>query len=43
MDTIFAAVDISSLATNCTTILVGFVGVGLLFTGYKYARRALQG
>ncbi len=41
MDAIFAAADISGLTTNVTTLLVGFVGVTLLFVGYKYVKRTL--
>ncbi|MDH4317711.1 MAG: hypothetical protein OEV64_04930 [Desulfobulbaceae bacterium] len=42
MDTLFAAVDISNLTTNVTTILVGFVAVGLIFLGYRYLRRVFN-
>lgn len=40
MDALFAAADISTLATNVSTILIGFIGVGLLFTGFRYLRKS---
>jgi len=42
MDALFAAVDISTLATNVTTVLVGMVAIGLIFLGYRYLRRTLN-
>lgn len=39
MDAIFTAADISGLSTNVSTILVGLVGVSLLFVGYRYLRK----
>lgn len=41
MANIFAAVDILGLGTGVTTILVGLIGVTLIFVGYRYARKAL--
>lgn len=41
MAAIFTAVDISSLATGVTTIVVGLIGVTLIMVGYRWARRAL--
>ncbi|MGL1932722.1 MAG: hypothetical protein OCC45_13335 [Desulfotalea sp.] len=40
MDALYAAVDISSLATNTSTILIGFIGISLLFVGARYIRKA---
>lgn len=42
MDALFTAVDISTLSTNVSTLLVGFIAVNLLFVGYKYVRRAMN-
>ena len=39
MADIFAAADMSTLATNVTVILVSFVGVNLLFLGARYLRK----
>ena len=39
MDALFAAVDITTLSTNVSTLMLGFIGVGLLFVGYRYVRR----
>lgn len=39
MTALFTAVDISSLSTNVSSILVGFIGVSLLFVAYRYIRR----
>ena len=41
MDAIFAAADISTLAANVSTLLIAFVGVSLLFLGYRYVIKAL--
>ena len=43
MDALFTAVDLTTLSTNVSTILVAFVGVNLLFLGYKYVRRSMRG
>jgi len=40
MDAIFAAADITTLSTNVSTLLIAFVGVSLLFVGYRYLRKA---
>ncbi len=40
MDAIFAAADIAGLSTNVSTLLIGFVGVSLLFVGARYLRKA---
>jgi hypothetical protein len=40
MQALFTAVDISGLSTNVTTLLTGFIAVGLIFLGYRYIRRA---
>jgi len=37
---VFDAADIGSLSTNVSTILIAFVGVSLLFVGYRYLRKA---
>lgn len=42
MDALFAAVDITGLATNVTTILIGFISVGLLFVGRRYLGKAAK-
>lgn len=41
MDQLFAAVDVSGLQTNVTTVLVSFVGLALVFCGYRWVRRTL--
>ena len=41
MEAIATAADVAGLSTNVTTILVSMVGVGLLFTAYKYIRKAM--
>jgi hypothetical protein len=37
---IFQAADISTLSTDVSTVLVGLVGVSLLFVAYRYLRKA---
>lgn len=41
MAALFTAADVSTLSTNVETLLVAFVGLGLLFLGYRYVRKAL--
>ncbi len=41
MDALFALVDVTTLATNVTTLMGSFIGVGLLFLGYKYIKRTM--
>ena len=40
MAALFTAADISTLSTNVSTLLVGFIGVGLLFLGYRYIKKS---
>lgn len=42
MGALFTAADVTGLATNVSTMLVAFVGVSLLFTGYKFVKRGLN-
>lgn len=42
LDNVFAAADVSTMATKVTTILVALIGVALLFLGYKYIRRSMR-
>lgn len=39
MQALFTAVDISGVSTNVTTLLVGFIGVGLIFFGRRILKR----
>jgi hypothetical protein len=39
MDPIFAAVDITGVSTAVSAAIVGFIGVGLLFLGWRYVKR----
>lgn len=43
MAALFAAADVAGLSTNVSTMLLAFVGVALLFTGYRYVKRGLKG
>jgi hypothetical protein len=40
MDALFTAADVSGLSGNVTTLLVAFIGLGLLFTGMKYLKKS---
>lgn len=42
MDALFTAVDITGLSTNVTTLMLGFIAVGLLFVGYRYVKRTAK-
>lgn len=39
MTALFTAVDISTLATSVSTLLIGFIGVNLLYVGARYIRK----
>lgn len=39
MQELFDAVDITLLATNVSSIMIGFIGVGLLFVGFRYVQK----
>lgn len=39
-DNLWLAADIAGLATSTSGILVAFIGVSLLFVGYRYLRKA---
>lgn len=40
MADLFTAADISGLQGNVGTLLLGFIAIGLLFTGMKYLRKS---
>lgn len=40
MADLFDAVTMNSLATSVTTILVGFIGVNLLFVANRYIKKS---
>jgi hypothetical protein len=42
MDALFTAVDITGLSTNISTLMLGFIGVGLLFVGRRYLGRTAK-
>lgn len=42
MAALFTAADVAGLSTNVSTMLIAFVGVALLFTGYRYVKRGLR-
>jgi len=39
---LFAAVDVSAVSSNVQTLLITFIGILLLFTGYKFIRRTIR-
>ncbi len=42
IDAMFDAVDVTGISTNVQTILIAFIGIGLLFLGYRYVRRTMS-
>ena len=36
MDALFTAVDVSGLNTNISTLMLAFIGIGLLFVARRY-------
>ena len=43
MQELFDAVSISTILGNVSSLLIAFIGVALLFVGYGYIRRSLDG
>jgi hypothetical protein len=41
MEALFTAVDVSGVSTNVSTLLVAFIGINLLFLGYKYVKKSM--
>jgi len=41
MSALFEAVDLSTLASSVTTVLVAVVAVNMLFVGYKFVKKVL--
>lgn len=42
MQALFDAVDITGTTTNVTTIMVGFIGLSLLFFGYRIVKKLMN-
>lgn len=40
IDDIFTAGAVTGLSTNVKTLLLGFIGITVMFVGYKYFKRA---
>lgn len=43
VDTLFAAADISGLKANIVTMLIAFVIISVIFTGYRFVKKSLRG
>jgi hypothetical protein len=41
LDTLFTAIDLSTVSGKVTTVLVAMIGISLVFVGYRYAKKAL--
>ena len=41
VDNLFAAVDVSGIASNQQTLLIAFIGLNLGFLAYAYVRRTM--
>ena len=41
MAALFTAVDVSGVSTNVSTLLIAFIGINLLFLGYKYVKKSM--
>ena len=42
MQALFAAVDITGVNTNTLTIMTGFIGLSLLFFGYRIVKKLMN-
>lgn len=38
---LFTAVDVSSISTNVQTLMIAFIGISLLFVGFRYIRKLI--
>lgn len=43
IDNLFSAVDVAGINTNVATLLIAFIGINLLFLGYRYVRKTMRG
>ena len=41
MAALFTAVDVSGVSTNVSALLIAFIGINLLFLGYKYVKKSM--
>ena len=41
MDALLAAVDVTGVSTNVSTLMIAFIGINLLFLGYRYVRKTM--
>ncbi len=41
MDALFTAANITGLSGNVSTLLIGFIGINLLFLGYRYVKKSM--
>lgn len=42
MDALFAAVDVADVSTNVSTLMIAFIGINLLFLGYRYVKKTMN-
>ena len=42
IDNMFGAVSVSGISTNVSTLLIAFIGINLLFLGYRYVRKTMN-
>ncbi len=42
MQALFDAVDVTGISTNVSTLMISFIGIGLLFLGYAYVKRTMS-
>jgi len=42
IDNMFSAVSVAGISTNVSTLLIAFIGINLLFLGYRYVRKTMN-
>jgi hypothetical protein len=42
MDALFGAVDITGLSANISTLMIGFIAIGILFVARRYIGRTAK-
>lgn len=42
MQALFDAVDVTGISTNVSTLMVAFIGINLLYLGYRYVRKTMN-
>ncbi len=42
MGNLFTAVDVTGVSGNIETLMIAFIGINLLFLGYRYVKKTMN-